>query len=519
MLLRTLLILPFVLASLLLSSQNTDSLEFKTYFYEGGAKSSEGYLKNGKPEGYWRSYYRNGKLKTEGNRKSYALDSVWSFYAQSGEKTVEITYQKGVKQGLTRTFKNQKVIREDNFVDDKIEGFSKEFFPSGELKNELPYKKNQKQGVGFEYDKSGKIITLNTYKANVLVKQRKINREDEQKQKQGMWMTFHKNRKVAIEGPYVNNLKNGYWKFYKSDGNLIKVEKWIMGVLQENASEVAKIEIKTTLNPETGTIATRGSYRNGEKEGVHREYDENGNVIGSKIYEKGFVLFEGIIDEQGRKQGPWKEFFRTGELKAEGKYKDDLKIRKWVYYYINGKVEQSGDYLRGKPEGIWKWYFEDGQVLLEEEYVDGLEDGPSVEYSDTSTVIAKGNYIEGLKDGEWFYQVNDYKEIGKYFDGQRTGTWTHYFDTDKVRFKGDYENGLESGFHVYYYDNEQVERRGKYAGGLKEGIWEYFEPDGTRTITIEYSAGVETKYNGEKISYGRRLDREIAKEKASKESE
>lgn len=521
MLLRSLLLLPFVLASLLLTGQNKDSLEYKIYYYEGGAKSSEGYLKDGLPEGHWKSYYHNGKLKTEGNRKNFQLDGVWSFYSENGDKTLEISYRNDKKNGPTKSFKANKVVREDNLVENKIEGYSQIFFATGELKNEVPYESNKKHGVGFEYDQSEKIITVNTYKSGVLTKQRRINREDKQLQKQGTWMKFHSNRNISVEGPYVNNLKNGYWKYYKANGDLIKVEKWIMGVLQENASEVAKIEIKRRLNPQTGALAFKGSYRNGKPEGVHREYDENGNVISSKIYNNGIVLFEGIIDEQGRKQKLWKEFYTTGELKAEGKYKDNLKISKWVYYYIDGKVEQTGDYLRGRPEGIWTWKYNNGQVWREEEYVDGYEDGPSVEYGDTGNIIAQGNYIEGLKDGDWFYQVNDYKEIGKYFDGLRTGDWTHYYLKldNKIRFQGSFENGQENGYHTYYYDNDQVEKRGNYGAGEKEGIWEYFTEGGKRIITIEYSGGKEIKYNGERISYGRRLDREIAKEEASKKNE
>lgn len=514
MLLRTLLLLSFVCSFLLSNGQQKDSLVFTTYYYEGGAKSSEGFLKDGKPEGYWKSFYRNGQLKTEGNRINYALDGPWIFYSEEGKKVVEINYSKDKKNGPRKSFNDEKVYRIDNFVDDKIQGFSQEFYPGGELKKELPYKDDQKTGKGYGYHADGRVTTLLTYKSDVLTKKRTINLIDESGQKQGMWMQFHKNRNLKVEGPYINDLKNGYWKFYTGTGNLIKVEKWIMGVLQENAEEVAKIDVVKKLNPNTGQLAFKGSYRNGIPEGVHREYGENGEVVSSKVFENGVVLFEGIVDDLGRKQGPWKEFYPTGELKAEGDYKNNLKIRKWVYYYINGKVEQTGDYLRGKPEGVWTWYYENRQVWREEEYVDGLEDGPSIEYNDTGAVIAKGNYVEGLKDGEWYFHVNDYKEIGSYFDGLRTGDWKHFQDEKLLLFEGAFENGLENGLHVHYYGNGQVQRRGKYAGGQKEGIWEYFEDDGNRIITIEYAAGKEIKYNGDKISYGRKLDRELAKEEA-----
>ncbi len=516
MLLRTLLLSLFVFTFLFSKGQSEDSLVFKTFYFDGGTKSSEGHLKNGEPEGYWKSFYPNGQIKTEGNRQNFLLDGPWKFYSEEGNLTVEINYKEGLKHGPRKSYENGNIIRIDNFVEDNIEGLSKYFYPDGELKRDIPYVKDKKEGLGFEYDKSGRIVGLLNYKADVLTKRRKINQYDELGQKQSTWMSFYKNRALKVEGPFINDLKNGYWKYYTAKGSLIKVEKWIMGVLQENAEEVAKIEVIQKLNPKTGELAFKGSYRNGIEEGVHRIYDENGNVISSKIYENGIVLFEGIVDDQGRKQGPWKEFYPTGELKSKGDYKDNLKVRNWEYYFVNGKIEQKGSYLRGRAEGEWFWYYENNQILRQEEYVDGMRDGPFVEYSDSGSVIAQGNYIEDLKDGEWIYQQNDYREVGKYFDGLRTGEWIHYQklddDEEMVIFKGNYENGLENGLHIYYFPNGKEKRRGKYVAGKKEGIWDYYKKNGKKLVSIEYAGGVEIKYNGEKISYGRKLDRELAKE-------
>ena len=513
-----------LLLSCLLSfsqTENNDSLQFTTYYFETGGKSSEGYLRNGRPDGYWKSFYRNGTVKAEGNRKNYQLDGPWIFYTAEGEKTVEINYSENKKNGLQKTFKEDKVIKEEAFVDDKLQGFTRHyFFPNGELKMEVPFVNNQANGEGYEYSKDGMVITLLTYKDGVLTKKQSVNRTDEQGQKQGIWMTFFPNRKVQSEGPYVNDLKHGYWKFYTSTGDLKRVEKWIMGVLQEGAAEVAKIEIKREIDPKTGTLAFKGAYRNGVAEGVHRQYNEDGDVIASKIYKNGIVLFEGIVDEEGRKQGPWKWFYETGQLKAKGSYKDNLKVGNWEYYYMDGEIEQSGSYLRGLPDGLWTWLYENGQTWREEEYVMGEEDGPSIEYSDSGSVIAKGSYIEGLKEGFWEFEINDHREEGEYFEGERKGKWKYYYlDSEKLSFEGEFENGLENGVHVYYYPDGSVKRRGNYSAGVKNGLWEYFNEAGERIITIEYEDGQEMKYNGEKIRYGRKLDREIERQRMQTEEE
>ncbi len=517
MLLRTILLCLFVGIPLLSFSQNNgDSLKATVYYYEGGQKSSEGFLRNGRPDGYWKSYYRNGKLKAEGNRKDFELNGPWIFYDRDGQKTSLINYQAGTKEGLSYLYQEGKLSKIDEYHEGKLDGVSRYFFPDSTLKKEVPFEAGKESGQGYEYDPSdGRVITLLEFKNGSLTRKQNVNRYDDQEQKQGLWVNFHKNRKIAKEGPYLNDLKNGYWKYYTSEGDLIRVEKWVNGELQEGAAEVAKVEIKREIYPETGTLKFKGAYQNGKPTGVHREYDKEGEVVASTIYDQGIKLFEGVVDAAGLKQGPWKHFYRSGELKAAGSYKDDLKVGQWKYYFRDSTIEQRGNYIRGKADGLWEWFYADGSTLREEEYRLGLEDGSSIEYNDTGAVVAKGEYIDGYKEGKWEYTINDHKEIGSYFEGLRSGNWQHfYLSNGQIRFEGAYENGQPNGTHSYYYDNGQVKRRGNYQGGIKEGIWEFFEKNGERTVTIEYENGEEIRYNGEKIDYGRRYRRAMKEEKA-----
>lgn len=517
MLLRTILIFLVVGIPLHSFAQNDgDSLIATTYYYEGGQKSSEGYLRNGKPDSYWKSYYRNGTLKAEGNRLNYKLDGPWKFYSREGIISSEINYKEGLKDGPRKAYDEGVLSKVDYFETDVQIGTTQYFYTDGKIKKEVPFDRGKENGQGFEYaQEDGRVITLLTFKNGSLLRKQNVNRYDEQKQRQGLWMSFHKNQKVKVEGPYLNDLKNGYWKYYTSEGDLIRVEKWVNGELQEGATEVAKVDIKREIYPKTGTLKFKGAFQNGQATGVHRNYDEEGNVISSTIYDQGITLFEGIVDAEGLKQGPWKHFYRSGELKASGSYKDDLKVGAWRYYFRDSTVEQRGSYVQGKADGLWEWFYEDGSVLREEEYAFGREDGPSVEYNDTGAVVAKGEYIDGFKEGQWEYTINDHREIGTYFEGLRNGVWRHYYlSNGQLRFEGAYENGQENGVHVEYYDNGQVKRRGEFQAGIKQGIWEFFEKNGERTVTIEFENGEELRYNGEKIDYGRRYRKAIEAEQA-----
>ena len=88
---KKILIIIFVFNCLISFSQDTIKTNGYTVFkYENGKKSSEGILKNGKPDNYWKTYYETGVLKSEGNRKNFELDSLWKFYNEKGKLILEI---------------------------------------------------------------------------------------------------------------------------------------------------------------------------------------------------------------------------------------------------------------------------------------------------------------------------------------------------------------------------------------------------------------------------------------------
>jgi uncharacterized protein len=502
-----LLITPF------LGYAQKDSTWQVKFYYESGQVSSEGTMRNGIPDGFWTSYHYNGEMKTEGNRLNNELDGLWKFYNDAGLLIVTIEYAEGRKNGKRTTYENGIRIKEEPFEEDSREGLVRLFFETGALQKVIPYEKDREQGLGYEYDVDGRIITLNTYKSGVQVKQQKINRKDEAGLKQGFWMFFHSNMQVKEEGLYVNNLKHGYWKYYQPNGNLIRTEKWIMGVLQEDAIESVKVDVRRKINPKTGKIASIGSYVNGLKDGVHRQYDDAGNVVSSQLYRADRLLAEGIYDEQGRKQELWKYYYEDGSIKETGKYKDNLKIGTWKYLFVDGSTEQTGAYALGKPTGLWNWYYPDGSMRKEASYVNGEQDGESIEYDVSGEVVAKGEYVDGFKEGKWVYVYGDVLEEVNYFEGEFNGKVVRKDKaTGELLFEGTYAAGEENGKFTWYHPNGNVYRRGNYVMGKREGIWESFTLFGTLDFTIEYKNGAEIKYNGKRITYGKRVDRALAEE-------
>ncbi len=116
--------------------------------------------------------------------------------------------------------------------------------------------------------------------------------------------------------------------------------------------------------------------KKGVPEGVFRMYDEKGNIDSAKVFTQGKLLRVGRMDNQGGlKQGQWKEYYESGQLRAIGNYVDGKRDGIWKFTYENDSLEQTGAYVKGKPNGPWKWFYADGSVRREEVYKNGLEDG------------------------------------------------------------------------------------------------------------------------------------------------
>ena len=176
------------------------------------------------------------------------------------------------------------------------------------------------------------------------------------------------------------------------------------------------------------------------------------------------LISEGAINNIGALEGPWTEYFASGEKRAEGSYTNGRKEGDWTFYHKSGKVEQKGVYMDGLPQGTWQWFYEDGRTHRQELYRKGKEDGSSVEYDELGKVITQGEYIDGLKEGMWFYEVGDHREEGAYKEGLKDGEWRHtYVEGGKKNFVGSFVNGEPNGKHKWYWPNGQLKYDGRFS--------------------------------------------------------
>ena len=186
---------------------------------------------------------------------------------------------------------------------------------------------------------------------------------------------------------------------------------------------------KYDMKPVSGTLYDGknelGNYIDGKRDGIHRRWHENGQLIaeGNNIDGK----LDGIIRM-------WHE---NGQLIVEGNYingKEDGIIRSW---HENGQLLSKGNYMDGKKDGIHRVWHSNGQLIGEGNFIDGKADGIHKTWHENGQLIGEGNFIDGKADDtlEKMESSNDEKT-----DDKQQSNWT---ESDRSSFKADCKRGLE----------------------------------------------------------------------------
>jgi uncharacterized protein len=504
---RIIILLSLVFICKISSAQENGTLKdgYQVFKYPNGAVSSEGLIKNGKPEGIWKSFYVTGIKKSEGKRTNFLLDSIWVFYDQAGDTTEKINYLYGKKNGWYFKYKKDAskglyIWSKELFAADTKEGTAFIYFPDGKIQQTFIYNNGKKAGLSKEYDKEGKIISLFEYSNDFLVSRERINRTDNNGLKQGDWKEFYPNGGIKSERTYKDDLMHGYYKEYDNRGKLVLTMLYEDGaIVKSQVEDEPDIEI-VNKHDQDGKLIYSGPYRNKIPVGVHREYGKDGKVTNAFIYnDNGLLLSEGLVDEAGKYNGKWKDFYNNGKVQAEGQYTDSRRTGQWKFYNASEKVEQTGSYNNGRPDGLWNWYYENGSILKEEEYFQGQRDGESTEYSVTGDIIAKGQYSDGERNGEWKTRTGDITEEGKYITGLKDGVWKSFYSNGKLKFKGNFVQGNPDGQQVFYYENGKMKEVQYFQMGIRQKTWKKFSEEGTQVLVISYKDDVETSINGVRI--------------------
>ncbi|MCQ2958910.1 MAG: hypothetical protein MJ198_01810 [Bacteroidales bacterium] len=480
-------------------SHHAVSQEFKQFFYPNGAISSEGYLTNGKPDGYWKSYYPDGSLKSIGKRTNFQLDSIWCFYDENKQLQKEISYFENKKNGFLKEYSLHDSLAYLSmtvlYVNDQKQGAEQYFDFQGNLIKEIHYVNNKKEGKSFEYQDTT-IISILIYENDNLISNQPINRTDSKGQKTGQHISFYPNGAMKTDAVYNNGKLHGLYKLYNQHEQLMQVGNYENDSLIYSSTTLADFEdpFEKKEYYSDSTLKSKGAFRDKTPIGIHRIYDKKGNITDGALYDiHGTLIGQGITQENGDKYGKWIFFYPSGKKESEGFYENGLQSGSWTFFYPDETIKQKGNFRNGKYDGPWYFYNEVGDLQKEEEYSGGNRQGLSIEYDDEGEKILEGMYNNDLRQGFWSIQIGDLKTKGSYEFGEKNGLWESNYIKGGKAFRGDYVSGNPNGHHVYYYQNGQIEHDEQWRHGKAVKNWNYYNESGKLKYSVYYKDGNESR--------------------------
>jgi len=203
-----------------------------------------------------------------------------------------------------------------------------------------------------------------------------INKTDVQGRKQGRWIKKYPNENIMYEGIFKDDHPVGEFRRYYED----KIIKSIL-VFSDDGQKA-----DATIYYPNGFISAQGKYINQLKEGKWKFFSSSvsGYLICEEEYSNNIrngqslnffadsTVAERINFVRDIRQGEWLQYYPGGKTFLKSFYKDGRLNGKFELWFENGAIELSGFYKDNLREGHWRIYNEDGSLKYELDYVAGV---------------------------------------------------------------------------------------------------------------------------------------------------
>jgi antitoxin component YwqK of YwqJK toxin-antitoxin module len=365
-------------------------------------------------------------------------------------------------------------------------GYSKIYYPNGQISSEGPMRNGQPDGYWKTYYVTGVLKSEGNRRNSLL---------------DSTWLFFKETADTFEIINYRLGKKNGYYFSYESI-----TEKNSVSVQHLKSKELYvddKREGQAHIFFPSGKIKQTIAYLKGKKHGMTREFDENGNVITVFEYRNDYLVSRDLInrhDENGQKTGMWRIFHQNGNIKEEQIFKEGVLEGSSRIYTEAGRMLSDRTYREGN--------------VVEEGLVDRVEAVEEISYyKDGVTPKRKGIYLKAVPIGMHIFYNNNgvptkgirYNENGvRTAEGavnaseQRDGLWSTYFENGKLRAKGNYQSDRQNGEWYFYFQDGKTEQIGNFSFGVMDGAWKWFHVTGVPLREEIYLRG---KLNGMCVHY------------------
>lgn len=515
---RTVLICLLITCNFLLFSQQKDSINVVTKYWENGNIKSQTTNFQYEPKQKIKFWAKNGQLILSASMtrdRQWLLDSSCTIYNEDG--SIYQTYDHD--NAIITSFENDKVnhiykglnyssgnYRNTNFVEEiyydngniktlnqykyrgnklfatihfpytlnaKISGKTSgrpkkkiEFYPNGDTLMIFTPAKDLRTSAKF-FNKSGKIDTTAEGNCSCLI-------------------NYYPNGQLQIENCFKNKKKGGYYKTWTSNGKLIGEIGY--------ANYDADFMYISWLNPSAQAVTPQSQYGNCSEDAtlydskgkVSLHYDHKKNV--AKLYENGSLVSSAKYNFNDSTITR-KSYYKNGKLKHEltewsickanwyripssssnsifWEYNDNLRVlegernrvKSERTFYPSGKImmQMKKEYRRATP--AYTFYNDKGE--MQEGYSTDPEtkSGCFIEFYANGQKKSELNFKNGILDGSarrW-YENGQLSEDSFFADGKTNGLVTAFFTNGQLKLKAEYKKGRGIGTKLQFHENGQM---------------------------------------------------------------
>ncbi len=306
-----------------------------------------------------------------------------------------------------------------------------------------------------------KILTFIFLLSNVLVFSQEFNQLDSQGRKQGDFKKFYASAKdkVFYTGQFKDDIPFGTFTYYYKNGE-------VKSYMNYSDNGIVRAEVYT----DKGKLMAKGNYIQKQKDSTWVYLNDDGTTKSFENWSNGVkkgkeVIFYSHADtaevmywENGKLNGPWRQYFANGKLKLKASMIDDEYDGETSFYHDNGKLNIKGKYVSGYRNGSWYHYNRDGSIQMQVLYRGGeivkekRENGVFYEYFQPEVPESEITYKNGKKNGPFVIYHEGAEKVKIEEVDKLTGEIIpkEIVKGIQPKMKGQYRNDQLHGIITYY---------------------------------------------------------------------
>lgn len=201
---------------------------------------------------------------------------------------------------------------------------------------------------------------------------------------------------------------------------------------------------------------------------------------------------QNLLDEQGRKTGPWREEFPNGRTLYEAHFQEGRPVGEMIRYYESGAVRARMMFDSLEDRSFTRLYYKTGKLAAKGWYVEKLKDSIWTYYSEyDGSIRIKEPYQHGEMHGivRSYYPSGVVSEEVNWQHNKKDGAWKRFYEDGSLRLESRYENDLLNGTYEVYRSDSTLQVKGFYLDNLSHGTWSFYDEEGSETVSVEYQHG------------------------------